>query len=447
MNKRGRTFASAVLGLCLVWMTACSGGSGGAGGDGKAAGPSQQPAAQEDAPAELTVYSNSGDSLDSWNERFGNALKKKFPNYTIKYIQKTKEYGIKEVLTAGETIDIYWDSIGGFAATLLDNNLQFDMTELMKSHGVDLARLEPTVADSVKQIDPQHVYGIPVFNNNMVLYYNKDLFDKFGVEYPKDGMTWSQANELAAKLTRYDDKQYIGLSSSQTHMLNMNQLSIPFVDPDKMAPTINTDERWRTFYDTVFVGPAKASGYHDYMKAHDNLIPYKDEFMQAKEVAMFAWLSSIIFVYPQEFQSMNWDMVALPTFDDKPGIGSQAYPTYFAVTQMSKQKDQAMNVIAYLLSDEMQTELSKKGVMPVLKDDSILKLYGQESAFKGKNFQAAFYNQFAPIPAKTRYDSMLLTPYAKAVPKVILTGDINTVFRSTEEETAKKIAAAQSAGQ
>jgi hypothetical protein len=80
--------------------------------------------------------------------------------------------------------------------------------------------------------------------------------------------------------------------------------------------------------------------------------------------------------------------------------------------------------------------------LPVLKDESIQKQYGQESAFKEKRLQAAFYNKFSPIPAKTRYESLLLTPYAKAVPKVILTGDANTVFRATEEETAKKIAEA-----
>lgn len=435
-TRKGWT--AAATGFALLFVSACSGAGGGGAGTGET--PAKQGAAKTDEPANLVVYSNSGDSVESWNERFGDALKQKFPNYTIKYIQKTKEVGLKELLTNGETIDLYWDSIGGFASTIADSNLQYDMTDLMKTRGMNFSKMEPTVADSVKLIDPTKIYGVPVFNNNMVLYYNKDVFDRFGVPYPTDGMTWTEAVKLGEKLTRHDGKQYIGLSSSQTHMLMMNQLSIPFVDTAKNAPTIASDERWKEFFNTVFVGPARAPGYKEYMEAHKNVIPYREEFLNQREVGMFAWLSSIIFVFPEEFKSMNWDMVSLPTFEKLPNIGSQAYPTYFTVTSMSKQKEQAMSVIEYLISEDMQKQLSRKGVMPVLKDESIQKLYGQDSAFKEKRLQAAFHNKFAPIPAKTRFESTLLTPYAKAVPKVILTGDANTVFRATEEETAKKIA-------
>ncbi|MCZ8513731.1 ABC transporter substrate-binding protein [Paenibacillus filicis] len=214
---KGGTCLVVVLSLSLA-SAACSGGASTNKGDGAAANHS------DSEPANLVVYSGSGDSVESWNERFGNAIKEKFPNYNVRYIQKQSNIGIKELLTSGETIDIYWDSIGGFASSILDNGLEFDMTELMKKYNVDFSRMEPTVADSVKQISPDKIYGIPVFNNNMVLYYNKDLFDKFGVPYPKDGMTWTEANKLGEKLTRFEDKQYVGVSSSPTHMLLMNQL-------------------------------------------------------------------------------------------------------------------------------------------------------------------------------------------------------------------------------
>lgn len=435
-NHIGRLLALPVL-CATVLLAGCGGKEAGTTTTGDV------PKAEPEQPASLVVYSNSGDSVESWNERFGNALKEKFPHYTIKYIAKQKDYGMKEVLTSGETIDIYWDSIGGFASGLLDNGLEYDMTELAKKHGVDFTRIEKTVADSVKQIAGDKLYGIPVFNNNMVLYYNKDIFDKFGVPYPKDGMTWTEANALAAKLTRFDQTQYIGLSSSQTHMLMMNQLSIPFVDPATEKATLYANEKWRELFNTVFVGPSKTTGYVEYMKTHKETIPYRDEFLTSREVAMFAWLSSIVFVFPDDFKKMNWDMVSLPTFDNQPKIGSQAYPTYFAVTSMSKQKDQAMKVIAHLLSDEVQTKLSRIGVMPVLQKEAVTQVYGQDSLFKDKNLKAAFFNNFAPIPFKSRYDSTLLTPYAKTVPKVVMDGDYNTIFRATEEETNKKIEAAK----
>lgn len=400
----------------------------------------EDPASSE--PLTLYVYSNSGDSIESWNERFGNALKEKFPNYTIEYIPKTDKVGLSELITAGQRIDIFWESIGGFSTYLLGHDLQYDMAELIEKHGIDVNRFEQTSIDAIKQISgEQRIYGIPVFNNTMVMYYNKDLFDKFGVEYPQDGLTWSEAAELSKRLTRFeDDNIYAGLSTSETHMLLMNQLSLPFVDPETQKATLDQDERWKTFYETVFVKPAQGSGYREYMQAHDNKLPYRKEFLEAQDLAMFAWLSSIIFVFPEEFSSMNWDVIAMPTFEDLPGIGSQAYPTYFSVTNMAENKDAAMEVIKYLVSDEMQTALSKMGVMPILDDEEIRSVFGSESMFADKNLAAAFYNEFAPISYKSDFDRTLVTPYAKAAPRVVLEGDDNTIFREYAEESNQKIA-------
>lgn len=449
MRQRMNVSLLLVLILALV-ISACSSG-GGNGGDGN--GNSKAPVGtsnsgenktivEEEGPVTLYVHSNSGDSVESWNERFGNALKEKFPSYTIEYIPKTKEVGLKELITSGQRIDIYWESIGGFSTYLRGFDLQYDMTELIEKHEVDLAQFEPTVVDAIKQIsDENEIYGIPVFNNAMVMYYNKDLFDKFGVDYPKDGITWTEAAELSKKLTRTEgDKTYAGLASSETHLLQMNQLSIPLVDPETQKATLDQDERWKQFYETSFVKPADASGYREYMQAHGNKMPYRKEFLEAQDLAMFGWLSSIVFVFPEEFSNMNWDMVSMPTFEEAPGVGTQAYPTYFSVTKMAENKDAAMEVIKHLTSEEMQTKLSRMGVMPVVNNDDIKKQFGEDSMFKGRNFGAAFYNQFAPIPYKSEHERNLITPYAKAAPRVILEGDFNTIFREYAESSNQSIA-------
>ncbi|WP_199613917.1 ABC transporter substrate-binding protein [Paenibacillus alkalitolerans] len=440
-----QTIFSLLIAVCLlITAVACSSGNvqeppGSTANE--AEGGSVKESATSDEKLTLYVHSNSGDSVESWNERFGNALKEKFPNYSIEYIPKTKEVGLKELITAGQRIDIFWESIGGFSTYLLGHDLQYDMSELIEKHEIDMTRFESTAVEAIKQISGENkIYGIPVFNNTMVMYYNKDLFDKFGVDYPTDGMTWTEAAELSKKLTRTEgDKIYAGLSSSETHMLLMNQLSIPFVDPKTQKATLDQDERWRQFYETVFVQPAVGPGYREYMQAHENKLPNRKDFLEAQDLAMFGWLSSIIFVFPEEFSKMNWDMVSMPTFDEAPGIGTQAYPTYFSVTNMAENKDAAMEVIKYLVSDEMQTSLSKMGVMPVINDEAIQKMFGEESMFRGKNFSAAFYNKFAPIPYKSEHDRKVVTPYAKAAPKVVLEGDFNTIFRTYAEESNQKI--------
>jgi maltose-binding protein MalE len=42
---------------------------------------------------------------------------------------------------------------------------------------------------------------MPYTVESAVMYYNKDLFDKFGATYPKDGLTWNETMDLARKLS------------------------------------------------------------------------------------------------------------------------------------------------------------------------------------------------------------------------------------------------------
>ena len=50
------------------------------------------------------------------------------------------------------------------------------------------------------------IYGLPVGYTTHVVYYNKDLFDEKGIEYPKAGWTWNDLQETAKKLTNKEKK-------------------------------------------------------------------------------------------------------------------------------------------------------------------------------------------------------------------------------------------------
>jgi multiple sugar transport system substrate-binding protein len=59
---------------------------------------------------------------------------------------------------------------------------------------------------------------------------NKDIFNKFGVDYPQDEMAWSQTLDLAKKLTRTEGGiRYIGVSIGAPQAL-LRQYSLPVLD-------------------------------------------------------------------------------------------------------------------------------------------------------------------------------------------------------------------------
>ncbi|WP_176706389.1 ABC transporter substrate-binding protein [Paenibacillus hemerocallicola] len=426
------------LGLSAALLAACSQGATQSDKNSEGEGSTPKPTAPKE-PVELVFYAINGDPEDSFNYRFGDALRKKFPDYKISYIFSQKGTTLPEMLTSGTRFDITYHSIGFYENFLIPNGLQYDMTELIQKHKVDLSRFESTSIDAIKQLSGGKMYSLPVYGNNLVLYYNKSIFDKFGVPYPTNGMTWKQTTDLAKKLTRQDGGvQYSGFGMNPTLLTRMNPLSIPNADLATHTPTVNKNDLWKRFYQTFFIDPQLSPGAIQ-------AIPDNTPFVKEKNVAMMAYLSSLITIWTEQLKEVDWDIVSLPSFEDNPGVGSQINSINFGITSIAKNKDAAMEVLNYMTSEEFQTGLAKKGIMPVLKSESVRNALGQESVFKDKNFKAIFHNKPAPIPPKALYDAELVTIYAKYGTQVWQDkADINTAMRLAEEEAKKKIEEFQS---
>ena len=106
--------------------------------------------------------------------------------------------------------DIYagWN---GNLPQIMDMELATDILPYAEKLGSDLNRIVRRVLASAT-VDGK-LYGMPYAQQFNALYYNKDIFDTFGVEYPQDGMTWQETIELARKVTgERHGVEYKGLS-------------------------------------------------------------------------------------------------------------------------------------------------------------------------------------------------------------------------------------------
>lgn len=432
--------------LCFVSvavvMTACSANKGNNQQEGRTG--ADTPAPKPSEPAELVFYGNSTQPDTYFNLYYGDAIRKKFPDYKITYLQRTKGNEIENLVAAGTKFDIYYATVGNFESALQQFGLQRDMSELIKKHGIDTSKFEPTLLEAMKLNTGGSIFGVPVQTSVEVLYYNKSLFDKFGVAHPKDGMTWDDAADLSAKLTRQEGGvQYYGFTTTINHMLRMNQFSLPRVDPRTGKPTINTDARWKTYYETLF-GKMMAGEAYTKRFNENSTLAASDAFIKTKEAAMYAFPSQLYLTNPEEMKMMDWDLATLPTFKDQPGIGSQSYPMYFGVTSQSKHPDAAAEVLNYMVSEEFQIGLARKGWMSSLKSESVRKAYAQDTPFKDKNYKALFVKP-APIAYAPEYDPGLISNYIKPALD-LLQGkiDLNTSLRVAEEEATKTISTAKS---
>lgn len=436
MSMTSRKITAVPLAFVLL-LTAC-----GTSGGGDAV---QQPAEAQTAPAEIIFYGGSTQPQDFFDRQYGELLYKKFPQHTIKYIQMpagTIQEATTKLLTEGQRFDIFYNNIGIFENTLFWAGLQYDMTELMKKHNVDLSRLEQESIQAMKQFSAGKTYGVPVTDMKFVLFYNKDIFDKFGVAYPKDGMTWDEAIALGKKLSRTEDGvQYVGLSTSPSQFISQNQLSIPLVNHQTDQPTIYSNAGWRKLFDALFVQPMQDAGVRSKLESTKS-IPNNDAFVNKQDLAMYAY-NIAIYISPSlipAMQKFNWDMVTMPVFPEAPGVGSQTTPFYFGLTNMAKEKDAAMEVLKFMISDEYQSWVSRRGFIPTLMTDETKKEYGKETVFPDKNYAALFRYKNAPIPPSADYTFSVNNVYAgTALPIATGVKDMNTAFREAEELANKQI--------
>ncbi|MCC2685933.1 MAG: extracellular solute-binding protein family 1, partial [Paenibacillaceae bacterium] len=254
-------------------------GTGATGATGESGAAANSP--KDWGPASISIVGLTGDG-DETADTAQEELSKRFPNYTFTFLDRIQPEKVKERIAGGTQMDIVSTSIGEILATVINPDLQLDISELIKKHNIDLSRFDPAPLDAMKSMTGGKLYGLPRQNNLMVMFYNKDLFDKFGVPYPKDGMTWDDALAVAHKMTRTEGGQpYLGMSVASGHLLQTNQFSLPMIDP-KTNKSSAGDEGWKRIYQTFFIDPASDPAYREWILSNKNKLPGKNQFLKDK---------------------------------------------------------------------------------------------------------------------------------------------------------------------
>ncbi|GAA4866332.1 hypothetical protein GCM10023310_52430 [Paenibacillus vulneris] len=424
-------------------LSACSSGQGG--NDGKTADSGKAKEPQNREPVELVFSSELGKTPEDFEKEIGDPIRKKFPWITVKYIERGKGSNLEDLVTAGTTPDIFWYVYNRFPNLIQGLGLEYDMSDLIKKYNYDTNRLDPA---SLKALDQytggKGVYGLPFVASTSVMYYNKDVFDKFGMPYPKDGMTWDEVYELAKKMTReIDGTKYRGLSTFHGYLLRENPYGLRPLDPVTGKASLNTEE-WKKLYQNLARIYQIPGNNRPNSRATN---PELQAFAKEQTIAMAVINNDLnhVKLIPE---GMNWDVVSMPTFADKPKVADQPSPWMYSIMKTSQHKEAAFEVLAYLTSDEFFMSESKRGVRTPTTNDQIKKAFGSDSPLMGgKNVGAYYYNQSAPTPASGGSPELmsLIPTGADAVVNnklldVILEGkDINTALREGDEEINKLI--------
>ncbi|WP_158606502.1 ABC transporter substrate-binding protein [Paenibacillus ginsengarvi] len=436
-----RNWKIASLFLMTALTAACS-GQGAQGVDAKTgdAGASNPPAAAKE-PVELTFYYMYADSnYEEFMREHGRLIQKKYPNFTFKFVQNTKGTTPEDIVATKMDVDVFI-AINSSMMTIKDLKLDSDITDLVAKHKFDLGRLEPAALNVLRSIGDGKLPGLPFKVNSLGLLYNKDLFDKFGVPYPKDGWTWDDALETSRKLTRNESGvQYRGFGIRPLgNTMLLNQYSYNMIQKDTFKATINNDQ-WKGYLSKL-IPMFQIPGYDP---TADNMADAKqaDMFFKEQTLAMLVTMNSD---FPKAHQNLNinWDAATFPVLKEKPGVGSAPDIVYYALSATSKHRDEAFLAMTDILSDEVQMSRSKLGNPTVLKNEAIRAAFGSETSdLKGKNSKALIPQTYADPTLYTKYNTKIVVPLVTAYRNVILgKADLNTALREAEEKANNDIQA------
>lgn len=422
--------AMALAGMMAATLAAC----GGKPAEENGAAPAPAESAK---PVKLQVLIPGGVNMDWFMERYGKSIQAKYPNYSFEVIESTGNIA-QTIVTEKRKIDLMIGSFATYRNQFKPFELVADMSDLAKKHQFDLNRIDPAYLDMIRNLEGGKLSGLPLYDLGLLLYYNKDIFDKFGVPYPTDNMTWENLIGIATRLTRNEGGvQYRGFVTDPSHLVIGNQLSLGFVDAKGEKGALNTDA-WKQYIDTM-VPLYKMAGY-DATKEMISGAAIKNAFFKEKSSAMFVMYNSDA---PKPEEGINWDAVSLPEIKGAPGVGSQPYPVYISVSSLSENRDDAFKVIAHLLTDEVQTKLSSDfAQISPLKNDQVKAAFGKSVAqWQGKNIAAIKAKKPAAPPAYVgEYNNFAQGSAANAMRSVIVgEKDVNTALREADEEVNKKI--------
>ena len=275
---------------------------------------------------------------------------------------------------------------GGTAPDTFELNYENFVTyakngSLAELSGVDSSAYEQSLVDAYASDGKQ--YGLPESFSNVVLFYNKTLFDQAGVAAPTADWTWADEQAAAQKLTNnaagvWGDYQPITYNEFYKALA---QTGGEFLSDDGTSATFDSPEGLRAANwligknGTTMPTEADGAGTPD----------FDSKLFSDGKLAM--WHTGIWMFDALEDAPFEWDVVVEPGDTTK---ASAMFVNGLGVSSASENKDAAQKWITFLSASDTTTQvrLDTSWELPPVADEAKLASYVDKS--KPANRKAVF---------------------------------------------------------
>ncbi|RCX21730.1 multiple sugar transport system substrate-binding protein [Fontibacillus phaseoli] len=130
-----------------------------------------------------------------------------------------------------------------------------ELNPLIERDKYDMRSIYPALIEILKQQGDGKLYGLAPSFYGSALFYNVDLFAKYGVKVPHDGMTWQEIIDTARQFPTAGDEKTRVYGFGNGNAMSMEDLAsdiagtqgLKVINTDTMKITLNTDS-WKQAY-------------------------------------------------------------------------------------------------------------------------------------------------------------------------------------------------------
>ncbi len=203
--------------------------------------------------------------------------------------------------------------------------------------------------------------------DTLVVFYNKDMFDAAGLDYPKAGWTLDDFRDAAQKLTIKDENGKTTQFGATIGGAGYSACeSFIFANGGKFFDDMNNPQK------AVFNSPetVEALQFIQDLYLDDKSVPSSLDNQNlggnwdTGKVAMDitgVWAV----VYRTAITDFKWDMVEIPTVEGKEAVYPALYAGY-AISNTTNNPDLAWEFARFMQSDEAQKMLASSGLITVI---------------------------------------------------------------------------------
>ncbi|MBN1563565.1 MAG: sugar ABC transporter substrate-binding protein [Anaerolineae bacterium] len=309
------------------------------------------------------------------------------PNVKVELVDlASADYGdvINVRLSGGDDTDIITVKDIPQYAAMLTRGQVIPLNDYIDAAGIDLSMYSGAAEELTYE---GSIYGMPFRSDIWIMYYNKDIFDAAGVDYPANDITWDEFDALARQVTSGSgaDKIYGALFHVWRSCVQLATVQ------DGMNSVISTDYSFMAPMYNMVTAMQKDGIAPDYGEQRAGNIHYSGPFLngQVAMLPMGSWfIGRMVSDKEAGVYDFDWGVTAFP-HPDGVEVGTTAGTlTSLAINDKSDNKDAAWDFVQFYSGVEGAKVLAATGNLPAVRTPEVLEVFASRDGMPAEIAEA-----------------------------------------------------------